>query len=224
MKGLLYKDITILLGTYKKNMLLVMLLYAGIVWYTRLPYMAFAVVFLWGLYVSSTVSFDEQCHWDTYACTLPLTAAQLVGVKYLLTVLATLAGCVMSVVMLALLPLASAVAKDVSALPDAAECLAGIAVSAGISLGIGMITLPISYRFGGAQSRSWLGAFCIVACFAVVIIKQLLPDAEAEALATRFAGLLAHPALAAGIFFLVLAVLYTASYLICVKIYRQKAL
>ena len=78
MKGLLYKDFQLLRNSYSRNILTVLLLYAAIILLTRQIFVAYALVFLAGVYVSSTISFDEQAHWDSYARTLPVSAGQIV--------------------------------------------------------------------------------------------------------------------------------------------------
>ena len=78
MKGLLYKDFQLLANSYKRSILTVLLLYAAIILLTRQLFVAYALVFLASVYVSTTISFDEQAHWDSYARTLPVSAGQIV--------------------------------------------------------------------------------------------------------------------------------------------------
>lgn len=72
MKGLLYKDLCTLTSRYKKNFLVVFVLY--IVWAVLfdMPFMLYALVFVLGMYVQSAISFDEYSHWDMYGHTLPV--------------------------------------------------------------------------------------------------------------------------------------------------------
>ena len=91
MIGLLRKDQTLLWTTYNKNFLVVLLCYTAMIFASdSLIFVMYALIFLGGLYVSSTLTLDEQSQWDTYARTLPVTAAQIVGSKYLLSVAWTL--------------------------------------------------------------------------------------------------------------------------------------
>ena len=84
MKGLLYKDWSILIGQYRKNIFLVLILYLGMAYLFNTPFMLYALVFMFGIYTQSAVSFDESSHWDMYAHTLPIHPAAVVGSKYLL--------------------------------------------------------------------------------------------------------------------------------------------
>ncbi len=84
MKGLLYKDISIMTRSFKGNILLLVALYGVLILVTREAYLAYAMTVVWGIYVASTINYDEQAHWDAYAATLPVTPGQVIGSKYLL--------------------------------------------------------------------------------------------------------------------------------------------
>ena len=94
MKGLFYKDWSVLVGQYRKNILLLLVVYLGMAYLFDMPFMLYALVFMFGIYTQSALSFDEKCHWDTYAHTLPVSPAAVVGSKYLLGLVAILSGLV----------------------------------------------------------------------------------------------------------------------------------
>ena len=73
MKGLLYKDISIMTRSFKGNILLLVALYGVLILVTREAYLAYAMTVVWGIYVASTINYDEQAHWDAYAATLPVS-------------------------------------------------------------------------------------------------------------------------------------------------------
>lgn len=75
MKGLFYKDWSVLVGQYRKNILLLLVVYLGMAYLFDTPFMLYALVFMFGIYTQSALSFDEKCHWDTYAHTLPVSPA-----------------------------------------------------------------------------------------------------------------------------------------------------
>ena len=83
MKGLLCKDWAILVNSYKKNFLIMVVLYLGMAVCLHMDYLCYALVAVCGVYASSTMNFDDSAHWDTYARTLPVTPGQVVGCKYL---------------------------------------------------------------------------------------------------------------------------------------------
>ncbi len=53
-------------------------LYGGISILTGQTGMAYALLVVFSILITSTISFDENSHWDIYART-PVTSAQLVG-------------------------------------------------------------------------------------------------------------------------------------------------
>ena len=223
MKGLLYKDFQLLRNSYSRNILTVLLLYAAIIILSRQLFVAYALVFLAGMYVSSTISFDEQAHWDSYARTLPVSAGQIVAAKYLLNLAFMLAAAVCTLLLLALLPLTGGIAGDTAAVP-LPEQLSGILGSGTVSLLASSLTLPISYKFGGARARSFVGTAFLVLFVLAFLLMRCLPagfmrDTAAELntvgdqqvwlfLVLIFAALLA---------------LYAASCAVCVRIYKNNA-
>ena len=96
MKGLLYKDVSIMTRSFKGNILLLVALYGVLILVTKEAYLAYAMTAVWGIYAASTINYDEQAHWDAYAATLPVTPGQVIGSKYLLCAASTAIGAVLS--------------------------------------------------------------------------------------------------------------------------------
>ena len=92
MKGLLYKDWALIAGGYKTNFLFLLVFYGLLTVMGRMTFLAYAMVFVVGMYASSTISMDENSDWDAYAHTLPVTPGQLVSSKYWLTLMLTVAS------------------------------------------------------------------------------------------------------------------------------------
>lgn len=214
MKGLLYKDISIMTRSFKGNILLLVALYGVLILVTREAYLAYAMTVVWGIYVASTINYDEQAHWDAYAATLPVTPGQVIGSKYLLCAASTAIGAVLS---LALVLLAGV---------GGAEYTLGILACAEVSVLMNALLMPITYRFGAAKSRAYLMfiVFAIVfgACF---VAQEILQNQTQVGIAGMNTALQAKTALIAGIIALSLlltAVLYAISYTICVRVYAKK--
>lgn len=149
MLGLLYKDQMTIWSSYRKNFLLIVVLYTAMAYTLDMAFMLFALVFMGGLYIASTLSFDEMSRWDAYARTLPVSAGQLVGAKYLLA-LGWMGG---SFVLAELLLTACDLIKgrlQESLLYNLAGCL----VALGIVLIYYALVLPLSYKLGAARARS----------------------------------------------------------------------
>ena len=223
MKGLLYKDFQLLRNSYSRNILTVLLLYAAIIILSRQLFVAYALVFLAGMYVSSTISFDEQAHWDSYARTLPVLAGQIVAAKYLLNLAFMVAAAVCTLLLLALLPLTADFAGDAAAVP-LPEQLSGILSCGTVSLLASSLTLPISYKFGGARARSFVGTAFLVLFVLAFLLMRCLPagfmrDTAAELNTVGDQQVWLFLVL---IFAAVLA-LYAASCAVCVRIYKNNA-
>ena len=214
MKGLLYKDISIMTRSFKGNILLLMALYGVLILVTREAYLAYAMTAVWGIYVASTINYDEQAHWDAYAATLPVTPGQVIGSKYLLCAASTAIGAVLS---LALLFLAGV---------GGAEYTLGILACAEVSVLMNALLMPITYRFGAAKSRAYLMiiVFAIVfgACFVAqeILQNRMLRDSANMDIALQSQTAIVVGAVALSL--LLTAVLYAISYTVCVRIYAKK--
>lgn len=151
MKGLLYKDLTTIVNSYKKNALLVIALYTLLGLGSQMFFLLYALVFLFGMYTLSSLSFDEYCHWDMYARTLPVSTGALVASKYLLG-LALMAGSVF--LSMALLTAATFVSGGT--LSDLGGHLCGCLASLALVLIYYGFSFPLSYKFGPSKARSWM--------------------------------------------------------------------
>ena len=223
MKGLLSKDFQLLANSYKRNILTVLPLYAAIILFTRQIFVAYALVFLAGVYVSSTISFDEQAHWDSYARTLPVSAGQIVAAKYLLNLVFMLAAAVCALLMTALLPLSAGIAGDAAAVP-LPEQLSGILGSGTVSLLASSLTLPISYKFGGARACSFVGtAFLVLFVLAFLLMRCLPAGFMHDTVAALNAVSEQQVWLWLVLIFAAVLALYAASCAVCVRIYKNNA-
>lgn len=148
MKGLLYKEWATLTSSYKQTVFFIAFLYGGISILTGQTGMAYALLVVFSILITSTISFDENSHWDIYVRTLPVTPAQLVGSKYLFGLCGLALGTVCTVLIVALnnvLPplLFWHTAYKVPPL----ECLAALLACGSMALLLVALLLPLSYRF-----------------------------------------------------------------------------
>lgn len=219
MIGLLRKDQTLLWTTYNKNFLVVLLCYSAMIFASdSLIFVMYALIFLGGLYVSSTLTLDEQSQWDTYARTLPVTAAQIVGSKYLLSVAWTLICFLLSQSLCSLSGLARGNLAD-----QWHNYLAGNLAATALVFLYNALTLPLSYKFGAAKARSvTIMATGVLVGVSVLGIGQLLRTTDAEQI-----NLIPVDS-ALGVFLVLLAflavslVLFFISWLVSTAIYRNK--
>ena len=214
MKGLLYKDVSIMTRSFKGNILLLVALYGVLILVTKEAYLAYAMTAVWGIYVASTINYDEQAHWDAYAATLPVTPGQVIASKYLLCAASTSIGAVLS---LALVLLAGV---------GGAEYALGILACAEVSVLTNALLMPITYRFGAAKSRAYLMVivFAIVfgACFAAQEVLQSQPQAVSVGMDAMFRSETALAVAAIAVSLLATAILYAISYTICTRVYAKK--
>lgn len=219
MIGLLRKDQTLLWTTYNKNFLVVLLCYTAMIFASdSLIFVMYALIFLGGLYVSSTLTLDEQSQWDTYARTLPVTAAQIVGSKYLLSVAWTLICFLLSQSLCSLSGLARGNLAD-----QWHNYLAGNLAATALVFLYNALTLPLSYKFGAAKARSvTIMATGVLVGVSVLGIGHFLRTSDAEQI-----NLIPVDS-ALGVFLVLLAflavslVLFFISWLVSTAIYRNK--
>lgn len=219
MKGLLYKDISIMTRSFKGNILLLVALYGVLILVTKEAYLAYAMTAVWGIYVASTINYDEQAHWDAYAATLPVTPGQVIASKYLLCAASTAIGAALS---LALVSLALVLLAGVGG----AEYALGILACAEVSVLTNALLMPITYRFGAAKSRAYLMVivFAIVfgACFAAQEVLQSQSQAVSVGMDAMFRSETALAVAAIAVSLLATAILYAISYTICTRVYAKK--
>lgn len=167
MKGLLYKDWSLIAGGYKTNFLFLLVFYGLLTVAGRMTFLAYAMVFVVGMYASSTISMDENSHWDAYAHTLPVSPGQLVSVKYWLTLILTVASIPLSFFLIALIPAPK---------PTFLEAALGLTAACTVTLFYFSFVIPLSYKFGAAKARSWVSISLLVVPFGPVALFPLLPE------------------------------------------------
>ena len=215
MKGLLCKDWAILVNSYKKNFLILVLLYLGMAVCLHMDYLCYALVAVCGVYASSTMNFDDSAHWDTYARTLPVTPGQVVGCKYLLGLLFTLFGSVCAAVGIFL----------AGQYTDVLEATFSILVIAAFSLLLFAVNMPFSYKFGAVRARTWVYLVTFFAVFATIYVMEKLPYLQRSAVTSQLDtmgnAITARPALLLLPCTAVLR-LYPGSWALSVQIYQRK--
>ena len=224
MKGLLYKDWTMIFGGYKMNFLFLLLFYGVFTVLCRISFLSYALVFVLGMYASSTISMDENSHWDAYARTLPVTPGQLVSAKYCLTLLLTAVSIPLGFLMTLLIP---------DPKPALLEITTGMFSAAAVTLLYLSFVMPLSYRFGAAKARSWVSVTIFVVIFlpaaflmvfkddlsnpAVRAMRVLAQQMDASSLSNeQWAALLLGVLLGAAL------VCFAVSWVVSIQIYRRK--
>ena len=215
MKGLLCKDWAILVNSYKKNFLIMVVLYLGMAVCLHMDYLCYALVAVCGVYASSTMNFDDSAHWDTYARTLPVTPGQVVGCKYLLGLLFTLFGSVCAAVGIFL----------AGQYTDVLEAAFSILVIAAFSLLLFAVNMPFSYKFGAVRAGTWVYLVAFFGVFLIIFAMEHLPYLQRSSVISQLDAL--GNALAAQPVLLLLPsaavlLLYLGSWALSVQIYQRK--
>ena len=225
MKGLFWKEWSILTRSYKQIVLLLVVLYGVLGVATGQTTMAYALQVIFSIMVTSTIAFDENSHWDAYVRTLPVTPGQIVGCKYLFGLGGLAAGSVLTALIVALSNLLDKpiliyhTVDKVSAVDLAAALL----VCGSLSLLFVGLILPLSYCFNSARARSSI--FLVFGAFGLLIgaVVAALPD---RTRGTVFAFLNSSPDEVIlpwlAVAFAVMLALYGVSYKLCVEIYTKK--
>ena len=161
MKGLFLKDWYGLLGMYKKNLMLVLVLYAALSLILNMPFFLFMTPWLLGFYTLSSFSLDESCRWNLYARTLPVSSRQIVGGKFLLAISWILPGTIYAGVVgaaVCLLHPGETLASDMAV----SSVVVGV-----IAIDMISILLAMTFRAGVEKARSlffliFIGFFLII--------------------------------------------------------------
>lgn len=224
MKGLFWKEWSILTRSYKQIVLFLVVIYGLLGIAMGQTTMAYALQVVFSIMVTSTIAFDENSHWDAYVRTLPVTPGQIVGCKYLFGLGGLAAGTVLTALIVALSNLLDKPILIYHTVDKvgAAELTAALLVCGSLSLLFVGLILPLSYCFNSARARSSI--FLVFGAFGLLIgaVVAALPDSVRG---TAFAFLNSSdevilPWLAAA--FAVMLALYGVSYKICVGIYTKK--
>lgn len=176
MIGLLCKDQMTIWSGYRKNFILLVLLYSAMAFTMDSPFMLFALLFVGGMYTTSTLVFDEQSHWDTYARTLPLSPGQIVGAKYLLA-LGWMGG--LFVLVELLLTLCDLFKGHMT--ENLVYNLSGCLITLGLVMAYYALSYLLSYKIGAVRARSG-----VILAIALIIAIAFVSSETVETVAAPF--------------------------------------
>lgn len=146
MIGLIRKEMYALWALYRKNLILVLVMYTFLG--VALNNMAFPYMTIWmaGLYSFGWFSADQMSGWARYARTLPVSDRQVVAGRFLSTLILQLAAGVYAVVI--------ALINSLSGNAGFMEELGTIMVFFSISvMGMG-IMIPAAFKWGAEKART----------------------------------------------------------------------
>lgn len=174
MIGFLRKDFYCLMSLYKKNLMLVVLLYAVLTLVTKQTFFIGFLVWMMGFYSLSAVTLDDSCGWNRYARTLPASPSKIVAARFLMTAAMTLCGTVLGIVMGIALVLVHG--------GNLGEIVAVVSMITGVALLTMGIMLPAAYKWGMEKARNgFLAFFLVVFLVPLLMEKGAVDDAPLRA-------------------------------------------
>lgn len=207
MKGLLLKDI-FMLKSYARTLgvLIAIYLASGIAW-DNVYFFAGMSGILCIMMVMSSFSYDHYAKWDQYGASLPVTRSEIVGAKYLLALVMTGLGAIVTALMYLVFILARK-GDFTTLLPITLGTTAAGAF-------LVSVLLPCIYKFGTEKARLVLMLAGVLIALVVSLGAWLLPE-NINYQAVKLLLLIVLPIVEIAGFYL--------SYKISCRIYRHKEL
>ena len=218
MKGLLYKEVVSLLGLYRKNLVLVAVIYGALSVMTKNNFFLFFGIWMMGFYSLSSFSLDDTSGWGRYARTLPISDKQIIGAKFLLALV------FMTIALVYALAIGAVCWMVDPASFDWADVFGGILLVTAVALlSVGLMFF-LAVKFGPDKSRNYFMVLAL-AVFAIFFLAGQMGLLEAPTegeLAAALAWVGGHMALVV-LGALALAVLvFFLCYLASCAVYRRK--
>lgn len=213
MKGLLRKELSGLWSLYRKTLPMIAVLYAVLYMTTKQDFFLYFGVWIMLFYSLSSMSLDESCGWGRYARTLPVSDWQVVGAKFLVSLIysggAVLYGAALGVVQ-----------HLISGEGEYADLIGGLLAVLVVSMVMVFLMYPLAFRFGLEKARNtflvvWVALFGGGMLFGSQLAEVLPLEAVVESMVTR-------PLLWAGGSLLTAIVVMVLSYVGSVLIYQKK--
>ena len=210
MSGLILKDL-LNLKSYSKIIVLFVVIFGAVSFYSGSNANFFANFFLmfFLMLTITTFSYDSSSKWELYAMSFPVGRKRIVLSKYVLALILTLAGFLVSVLLTLLTCLGQRSWEGL-----AAQGLSALLVASG-----GLITLsvvmPLVFRFGAEKSRFLMMLIFIIPWIGLSVFSQLQIDPMTIDMEQMFWWIMALAPVAA-------VVMLIISYLISCAIYERK--
>ena len=170
------------------------------------------IIFLMTFVSITTFNFDDTSKWDIYALSSSVSRRQIVAAKYLLGVLLTAVGVLISMVVNVMTTILLSFSEIGSMLPQTSALFTGLIVAGACLLMLAVI-YPLIFRFGSEKARYLMFIIIAIPVVALFLLGDSLEQVVWSPALVHFL-LMAFP-------FVVLAALFV-SYRISVKIYEAK--
>lgn len=174
MKGLLLKDLLALKRQGKVLLILIVFYIVYSLMMKNVSMLGAMIILVCVMMPITTLAYDEQCKWDKYALSMPISRKTLVLGKYLFGILLDLAG----LAVVALLSIGVVLYSHETSIPEA---LLTAAATAGIGIIFLSATMPILFKFGVEKGRMLMLVVIILPALLIMLLSRLgmlIPDLE----------------------------------------------
>lgn len=203
MKGLLLKDAYTILKQCRSYMFIFVIANAiGLAFSQDGMFYSIYSCLIVSLLPTTLLSYDERDKWDVYAQSLPFSKARLVSSKYLIGLL----GCIASLFIIILL-------KSIFQ-HSSLSVYFSLALTGSLVLMAPAIVLPFMFRFGVEKGRVLYTVLVVAICAAGGFVSSALSDSAIVAKISGNTLIMLIP--------LISLLLYAASWLISIKLYKSK--
>lgn len=214
MKGLLIKDLKLLLGQRRFYTLVLGLGILFMITYENPSMGVGYITMLLTIFTLNTISYDEFDNGMSFLLTLPIQRKTYVKEKYVFSGLIAVFAAVSSSV------LAILFGTITNKIFDVGEVVATGATMVVMSLLILAVTLPLLIKFGAEKGRMAMFAAFGMIGLAVFVMAKLFSGTEVSGIMSSILALDMKLMVLMGVFVLIMVIL--ASYFVCVRIISKK--
>lgn len=214
MKGLLYKETAGLLSLYKKNLVLVAVVYGAMTLLLENDFFIYFGVWMMSFYSLSGFSLDESSGWGRYARTLPVSDGDVVTAKFLASLIFVGVGAAYALIIGGV--------RTMLTHDSFGKMLAALAMIVFVVIAVTALLLLLSVKFGPEKARNYYVIFFLVAFGVLVLLaKSGLLGGSVE-IAVALVWIERHPTLPVALTAGAAAVIYGASWAASCAVYRKK--
>lgn len=169
MVGLILKDLMTIQRQMKAQAFVLVFLLVMAIFMQQSSMLLAIIVFIVTIQAITALSYDEQSKWDKYANTLPISKADIVFSKYILSVMLMIIGLVMALPIIFFINFFTN--NEITS-----EFFLTFNLIVTLALCSLAVLLPIYIKFGSIKGRIVLIALCFIPGFLTGMFKEYIPD------------------------------------------------
>ncbi|WP_312123990.1 ABC-2 transporter permease [Lysinibacillus boronitolerans] len=169
MVGLILKDLMTIQRQIKVQAFVLVFLLVIAIFMQQSSMLLAIIVFIVTIQAITALSYDEQSKWDKYANTLPISKADIVFSKYILSVMLMIIGLVMALPIIFFINFFTN--NEITS-----EFFLTFNLIVTLALCSLAVLLPIYIKFGSIKGRIVLIALCFIPGFLTGMFKEYIPD------------------------------------------------